>query len=116
MESCLHTEFLTLDTFNKSELPATSCPGNCIRVVFCNTKHAKRMVLSSKWISQNGSCLTFNFTESLEGKNVLLTGASRGIGEQMAYVYARAGANLFITARSEDRLQKVKGFQHSRHI
>ena len=27
----------------------------------------------------------------------------------MVYVYARAGANLFITARSEDRLQKVKG-------
>ena len=51
------------------------------------------------------------FLDSLHGKNVFLTGASRGIGEQMAYVYARAGANLFITARSEDRLQKVKGIQ-----
>ena len=56
------------------------------------------------------------FTAFLEGKNVFLTGASRGIGEQMAYVYARAGANLFITARSEDRLQKVKVPYINKHV
>ncbi len=46
-------------------------------------------------------------TGQLRGKNVLVTGASGGIGEQFAYVYARAGANVFITARREKQLQQV---------
>lgn len=43
----------------------------------------------------------------LRGKNVIVTGASGGIGEQIAYHYARMGANLLITARSESRLKQV---------
>uniref|UniRef100_A0A8C5LPC7 Hydroxysteroid 11-beta-dehydrogenase 1-like protein n=1 Tax=Leptobrachium leishanense TaxID=445787 RepID=A0A8C5LPC7_9ANUR len=46
--------------------------------------------------------------ESLADARVLVTGASTGIGEQMAYHYARAGAQLALTARSEDALLKVK--------
>ncbi|XP_068025632.1 hydroxysteroid 11-beta-dehydrogenase 1-like protein [Melanerpes formicivorus] len=45
--------------------------------------------------------------ESLVGARVLLTGASAGIGEQMAYHYARFGAELVLTARREAVLQKV---------
>ncbi|NXR11623.1 DHI1L protein, partial [Semnornis frantzii] len=45
--------------------------------------------------------------ESLVGARVLLTGASAGIGEQMAYHYARFGAALVLTARREAVLQKV---------
>ncbi|XP_059494482.1 hydroxysteroid 11-beta-dehydrogenase 1-like protein isoform X2 [Stegostoma tigrinum] len=48
----------------------------------------------------------FDF-ELLTGSRVLLTGASRGIGEQMAYHYARFGAELVITARNETRLKQV---------
>ena len=36
-----------------------------------------------------------------------MTGASTGIGEQMAYHYARFGANIVITARREKVLQQV---------
>lgn len=43
----------------------------------------------------------------LEGKRVVLTGASTGIGEQMAYHYASHGADLLITARRENLLKKV---------
>lgn len=43
----------------------------------------------------------------LEGKRVVLTGASTGIGEQMAYHYASHKANLLITARRENLLKKV---------
>ncbi len=43
------------------------------------------------------------------GKNVIITGASTGIGEQMAYHYARLGANIVITAWREQQLQKVIG-------
>ena len=43
----------------------------------------------------------------VEGRRVLVTGASSGIGEEMAYQYARMGASVFITARRESRLQRV---------
>ncbi|XP_015252948.1 PREDICTED: hydroxysteroid 11-beta-dehydrogenase 1-like protein [Cyprinodon variegatus] len=44
---------------------------------------------------------------SLKGAKVLVTGASSGIGEQMAYHYARFGAQIVITARREKVLQQV---------
>lgn len=46
-------------------------------------------------------------TESLRGARVLVTGASTGIGEQLAYHYARFGAQIVITARREKVLQQV---------
>ncbi|XP_069094730.1 11-beta-hydroxysteroid dehydrogenase 1 isoform X2 [Pleurodeles waltl] len=45
--------------------------------------------------------------EMLRGKRVIVTGASSGIGEQMAYHLARMGAHVFITARTEEKLKKV---------
>jgi uncharacterized protein len=38
---------------------------------------------------------------------VLVTGASSGLGAEMARVLARKGANLIITARSRDRLEEL---------
>ncbi|XP_073449801.1 hydroxysteroid 11-beta-dehydrogenase 1-like protein isoform X2 [Aquarana catesbeiana] len=49
-----------------------------------------------------------NICESLVNARVLVTGASTGIGEEIAYHYARAGAHLLLTARREDALLKVK--------
>ncbi|XP_056003922.1 hydroxysteroid 11-beta-dehydrogenase 1-like protein [Ostrea edulis] len=43
----------------------------------------------------------------LRGKRVVVTGSSTGIGEQIAYHYARMGADLLITARREKVLQQV---------
>ncbi|XP_002738382.1 hydroxysteroid 11-beta-dehydrogenase 1-like protein [Saccoglossus kowalevskii] len=45
--------------------------------------------------------------ESIHGKRVIVTGASTGIGEQVAYQYAKLGANILITARRENRLKEV---------
>jgi len=42
--------------------------------------------------------------ESLEGKAVLVTGGSRGIGKGIAARFARAGANVMITSRREEDL------------
>lgn len=38
---------------------------------------------------------------------VLITGASRGIGKSLAHAFAREGANLVLTARTQTDLEKV---------
>lgn len=40
-------------------------------------------------------------------KNVLLTGASTGIGYELAYVFAKKGHNLIVTARSQSKLEEM---------
>ncbi|KAM4814587.1 11-beta-hydroxysteroid dehydrogenase 1 isoform X3 [Urocitellus parryii] len=45
--------------------------------------------------------------EMLQGKKVIVTGASKGIGREMAYHLAKMGAHVAVTARSEEGLQKV---------
>mgnify|MGYP000583773899 CR=1 FL=1 len=45
----------------------------------------------------------------LTGKAVLVTGASRGIGEAAARAFAAAGAKVALTARSEDRIAAIAG-------
>lgn len=42
------------------------------------------------------------------GKVVWVTGASSGIGEELAYQLSRIGALLAISARREDELERVK--------
>ena len=42
--------------------------------------------------------------ESLKGRRVIITGASRGIGEQLAYEYSRYQCRLLLAARSVDVL------------
>ena len=65
-----------------------------IRLHFLSQGHCKIM-------KNNG------IADSVKGKNVVITGASTGIGEHLAYQYARLGANIVITARREQRLKEV---------
>ena len=44
---------------------------------------------------------------SLEGKTVLVTGASSGIGKETAIQCSKMGAKLIITARNEKRLNEI---------
>jgi len=44
----------------------------------------------------------------LEGKTVLITGASFGIGESLAYRLAATGVHLILVARTQDKLEEVK--------
>ncbi|KAL6909412.1 hypothetical protein ACP4OV_001693 [Aristida adscensionis] len=46
--------------------------------------------------------------EDMHGKVVVITGASSAVGEQIAYEYARRGANLVLVARREQRLFGVR--------
>ncbi len=45
--------------------------------------------------------------ELLKGKNVLLTGATGGIGSKTAKLLLSSGANIFITGRNADKLEQV---------
>ncbi|XP_076897975.1 11-beta-hydroxysteroid dehydrogenase A-like [Bidens hawaiensis] len=54
------------------------------------------------------------FSEVVAGKVVLITGASSGIGEHLAYEYASRGACLALSARREERLRVVANW--CRHI
>lgn len=44
---------------------------------------------------------------SLEGKTILVTGASSGIGQATAIECSKMGANVIITARNEERLKET---------
>ncbi|WP_309122032.1 SDR family NAD(P)-dependent oxidoreductase [Paenibacillus sp.] len=45
---------------------------------------------------------------SVEGKTVLITGASSGIGEQLVYLLSDTKAHLILVARRGDKLQAIK--------
>ncbi|KAK9926598.1 hypothetical protein M0R45_023818 [Rubus argutus] len=49
------------------------------------------------------------FRQNVTGKVILITGASSGIGEHLAYEYGRRGDRLALVARREHRLQHVAG-------
>lgn len=46
--------------------------------------------------------------ESVKGKTVLITGASYGIGESLAYALGKTGASLLLVARTAEKLEKIK--------
>lgn len=43
----------------------------------------------------------------LEGKNIMVTGASSGIGRGICILLSKLGANIIMIARNEDRLKEV---------
>ena len=45
----------------------------------------------------------------MKNKTVMITGASRGFGEACAYVFADAGANVALLARSQDDIGRIAG-------
>ncbi len=57
---------------------------------------------------------------SLEGKTILVTGASSGIGRGAAIECSKMGAKVIITARNEERLKetlsKLEGEGHEMHV
>ncbi|KAK1407167.1 hypothetical protein QVD17_38780 [Tagetes erecta] len=52
-------------------------------------------------------CYKSVYPEQLAGKVILITGASTGIGEQMAIEFAKEGACLALVARRERQLSRV---------
>jgi 3-oxoacyl-[acyl-carrier protein] reductase len=63
---------------------------------------------------RNSKCLYFHFKGGkwmdlqLQGKSVLITGGSKGIGKAIAQAFVSEGANVGIAARSLEFLEKAK--------
>lgn len=53
--------------------------------------------------------------EKLSGKNIIITGASGGIGAEIARLCAERGANLVLLARSLDKLESLKSELQERY-
>ena len=53
---------------------------------------------------------------NLEGKNIIISGGSLGIGKETARGLVNKGANVLITGRSENRLIDAKKYTGSKII
>lgn len=47
-------------------------------------------------------------TKAVKGKNIIITGASSGIGERTAFLLSECGAHVILLARTENKLKMVK--------
>lgn len=70
--------------------------------------------MKSNWntIFNNGEDM---FRKAIYRKNILITGASSGLGEGMARAFAAKGCNLALCARRTDNLQRIKADIEAAH-
>ncbi|MGB5811988.1 MAG: SDR family NAD(P)-dependent oxidoreductase [Polyangiales bacterium] len=66
-----------------------------------------RLVRTTKNHSHRSLERTRRYRRSLEGKTILITGASRGIGARVAMMAGEVGAHVLLAARGADALQDV---------
>ena len=73
--------------------------------------HATASAVQARYKEQVGAMASKDALEAkgelLKGKWVLITGASKGIGEAIAVKFAQQGAKIALVARSQDKLEDV---------
>lgn len=58
-----------------------------------------------------------NSAFSLSDKNIIITGASSGIGRQCAITFSQFGANIILVARNKNRLEQTYGkLSNGKHV
>jgi len=89
------------------------CQGVCLRVVMDGPKVAVCGMLAfgclgtSRSDGVNWKCLSEMARRRIEGIRAVVTGASSGIGREIAFAMGRAGAEQLLVARREERLRTV---------
>ncbi|MGP9543805.1 SDR family oxidoreductase [Psychrobacter sp. AOP7-B1-25] len=77
-----------------------------VKLVANNARHRKNQIVSA--VRPSSYLKDLNKQQIGKGKTVLITGASSGLGEGMAKLFAKLGYNLAICARRIDRLEHLK--------
>lgn len=49
-------------------------------------------------------------------KNIIITGASRGIGKELAKIHLQMGNNVLVISRNEDKLNDLKAFENNSQL
>ena len=65
------------------------------------------------WVMKNFEPFEFKKVGSLKGKTLFITGASRGIGLQIALKAAKDGANIAIAAKTAEAHPRLEGTIYS---
>jgi NAD(P)-dependent dehydrogenase (short-subunit alcohol dehydrogenase family) len=73
------------------------------------TAHPRPLAMLSRLLAQRGCGRLAPLRRAVEGKVVLLTGASFGIGAALAHRLGLAGATVLLAARSQEQLQAIAG-------
>lgn len=81
----------------------------------------KKLAALRKYVKHNGKImnLTINqiqYSDICRGKKIIITGGSDGIGLAMAKKFVSQGADVLITGRNEDKLEKAKSEIRSSHL
>ncbi|MEO1850156.1 MAG: SDR family NAD(P)-dependent oxidoreductase, partial [Psychrobacter sp.] len=77
-----------------------------LNLVTKSAKQSKAQVFSA--VQPSRYLKDLNKQQVGQGKTVLITGASSGLGEGMARLFAKLGYNLAICARRTDRLERLQ--------
>lgn len=73
-----------------------------------NTTKDRKYTFLEHFLFPKTSFNKVKLKSKLNGKTVFITGASFGIGECLALMLAKTGANLILVARTKDKLQAIK--------
>jgi len=85
-----------------------------IKLVAKSARHRKNQIVSA--IRPAHYLKDLNNQQVGKGRTVLITGASSGLGEGMARLFASLGYNLAICARRTDRLEHLKSELMDKHL
>lgn len=81
-----------------------------VNIISISTSSILYLILLPLYIGHEVICFAKRLIAGKQAhkpRSILITGASGGIGESLAYAYAKRGVHLIITGRNEERLNRV---------